>query len=43
MTKMQYYLNILFFLPLIIINFVFYGLDGVINLFKEMKKFSKIY
>ena len=43
MTKMQYYLNILFFLPLIIINFVFYGLEGVINLFKEMKKFSKKY
>ena len=41
MTKTQYVINIILFLPLAIINFFIYGADGVIQFTKEIKKYSK--
>lgn len=43
MTKVQYITNIIFFLPLVILNFFVYGADGVIQFTKEIKKYSKKY
>lgn len=41
MTKTQYICNIIFFLPLLVINFFAYGIQGDIDLIKEIKKYSK--
>lgn len=41
MTKTQYIINIVLFLPLIIINFFMYGADGVIQFIKKIKEYSK--
>ena len=41
MTKTQYIANLVFFLPLIVANFFMYGIDGVIQFIKEIKKYSK--
>ena len=43
MTKTQYIINLVCFLPLAVINFFMYGMDGVIQLTKEIKKYSKKY
>ena len=43
MTKTQYIANIIFFLPLAIINFFAYGADGMVRFTKEIKKYSKKY
>ncbi len=43
MTKTQYIINLALFLPLIIANFFMYGVDGVIQFTKEIKKYSKKY
>lgn len=41
MTKIQYIINLVCFLPLAVINFFMYGVDGVIQFTKEIKKYSK--
>ena len=41
MTKTQVILNIIFFIPLLVINFFIYGIDGDIRLIKELKKYFK--
>lgn len=38
MTKAQYITNIILFLPLVILNFLMYGVDGVKRFVKEMMK-----
>ena len=38
MTKKELTLNIIFFIPLSILNFLFYGFDGNIRFIKEIKK-----
>ena len=38
MTKAQYIANIVLFLPLVILNFLMYGSDGVIQFVKEIAK-----
>ena len=43
MTKIQYTINLILFLPLTVINFFIYGADGVIRFTKEIKKYSKKY
>lgn len=43
MTKTQYLANLILFLPLMIANFFIYGVDGVIQFIKEIKKYSKKY
>lgn len=43
MTKTQYIINLILFVPLIIANFFMYGVDGVIQFTKEIKKYSKKY
>lgn len=39
MTKIQYICNIIFFPALLIVNFFVYGIQGDIDLIKEMKKY----
>jgi hypothetical protein len=41
MTKIQLFLNITFFIPLIVINFFMYGFEGCANLIKDIIKYSK--
>lgn len=43
MTKKQFVLNIIFFLPLLILNFFAYGIEGDIRLIKMLQKYSKKY
>jgi len=43
MTKKQFILNIVFFLPLLILNFFAYGIEGDIRLIKMLQKYSKKY
>jgi len=43
MTKKQFILNIIFFLPLLILNFFAYGIEGDIRLIKMLQKYSKKY
>lgn len=43
MTKTQYILNLIFVLPLIILNFLVYGIDGVIQFVQDITKYSKKY
>lgn len=43
MTKTQYVINLILFLPLTIVNFFMYGADGAIQFIKEIKKYSKKY
>ena len=38
MTKTQIILNIIFFIPLMVINFFAYGIDGCIDFVKDLKK-----
>lgn len=37
MTKAQITLNIIFFIPLIVINFFVYGVDGCLGFVKDLK------
>jgi len=41
MTKNQFILNIILFIPLMALNFLVYGIDGDIRFLKELKKFLK--
>ena len=43
MTKNQFILNIILFIPLTILNFFVYGIDGNIRLIKELKYYYKNY
>lgn len=43
MTKNQFILNVIFFIPLVLINFLFYGIDGVIELVEYLNRYSKKY
>ena len=43
MTKNQFILNVIFFIPFALINFLFYGIDGVIRLVKLLNEYSKKY
>lgn len=43
MTKAQYIANIILFVPLTALNFLMYGVDGVIQFVEEIKKYSKIW
>lgn len=43
MTKAQFFGNVILFVPLIVINFFVYGIDGCSRLIKEMKKYAKKY
>lgn len=43
MTKKQFVLNIIFFLPLLILNFFAYGIEGDIRLVEMLQKYSKKY
>lgn len=38
MTKVHFILNIIFFLPLLVVNFLVYGIDGCIRFVKEIKQ-----
>lgn len=38
MTKAQYLANTILFLPLVVLNFLTYGIDGVKRFVKEMMK-----
>ena len=39
MTKNQFILNIIFFVPFIVINFFLYGIEGCVNFIKLLKKY----
>lgn len=43
MTKNQFIANIILFIPLFILNFFGYGVDGCIRFIQEMQKYSKKY
>lgn len=43
MTKKQFIGNCILFLPLLILNFFTYGLDGSIRFLQEMNKYYKKY
>lgn len=43
MTKNQFILNVIFFIPLALINFLFYGIDGIIRLVADLNRYSKKY
>ena len=42
MTKNQFILNIIFFIPFMIINFFLYGIEGCANFIKFLKKNKKV-
>lgn len=43
MSKLQFINNIIFFIPLLILNFFIYGFDGCILFIKEMRKYQNKY
>lgn len=43
MTKNQFVLNVVFFIPLALVNFLFYGINGVVELVGELNRYSKKY
>lgn len=43
MTKAQFAANIVLFIPLFILNFFAYGIDGCGRMIQEMNKYSKKY
>lgn len=43
MTKKQFIENCVLFLPLLIINFFVYGLDGSIRFVQDLNKYRKKY
>ena len=42
MTKNQFILNIIFFIPFIIINFFLYGIEGCTNFITFLKENKKV-
>ena len=43
MSKLQFIGNIIFFIPLLMLNFFIYGFNGCILFIKEMKKYLNEY
>lgn len=43
MTKNQFITNVIFFIPLLILNFFSYGIQGDIELVLTLKKYAKKY
>ena len=43
MTKEQFYLNIILFIPFMVINFFAYGITGCIDFVKMLNEYSKKY
>lgn len=42
MTKNQFILNIIFFIPFVIINFFLYGIEGCADFIKFLKENKKV-
>lgn len=43
MTKTQFYLNVIFFIPFMVINFFLYGIEGCMNFIKCLKENKKVF
>jgi len=43
MTKSQFIENVILFIPLFILNFFIYGIDGCKRFVEEMNKYAKKY
>ena len=43
MTKMQFIGNIILFIPLFILNFFAYGIEGDVRMVQEMQRYAKKY
>ena len=43
MTKNQFIVNVILFIPLFVLNFFAYGVDGCGRMIKEMDKYAKKY
>jgi len=43
MSKTQFICNVIFFIPLLVLNFFAYGVDGCARLFDEINRYSKKY
>ena len=43
MTRNQFIANVILFIPLFVLNFFAYGVDGCGRLVKEMNKYAKEY
>ena len=43
MTKAQFIANIILFIPLFVLNFFAYGVDGCVRMCEEMHRYSKKY
>ena len=43
MTKTQFVGNVILFIPLLVINFFAYGIDGCVRLVNEMNRYAKKY
>ena len=43
MTKNQFIGNIILFVPLLVLNFFAYGIEGCVRMIEEMKKYGKKY
>ncbi len=43
MTKNQFIVNVILFIPLFVLNFFAYGIDGCERLIKEMNKYARKY
>jgi hypothetical protein len=43
MTKAQFIGNAILFVPLLVLNFFAYGVDGCVRLCKEMHEYAKKY
>ena len=43
MTKNQFIANVILFIPLLVLNFFAYGVDGCVRFFNEMNRYSKKY
>lgn len=43
MTKTQFVINVVLFIPLLVLNFFAYGIDGCVRFVNEMNKYAKKY
>ena len=43
MTKTQFAINVILFIPLLVLNFFAYGIDGCVRLINEMNRYAKKY
>lgn len=43
MTKAQFISNVILFIPLLVLNFFAYGIDGCVRLINEMNRYAKKY